>query len=75
MAGEGIRGIVLGVGVNYRIVSEPSWRVESFHKGEWTVAFYCSSQASAERCLAKCLARQKEWQSLSEAERTRRILR
>lgn len=65
----------LEIRARYRIVTEPSPRIEWLHHGEWVVVYYCSSEAGAKACLERVVAKSLEWERLSEDERRRRILR
>lgn len=59
----------------YRIISDPSWQVQSRHKGKWVTAYYCASEESAKRCKADCEKRAIEWAAMSPDEQMKSILR
>lgn len=41
----------------YRIVSEPSWQVQTNHRGEWRTVWYCGSEESAKATVERCVER------------------
>lgn len=51
------------------------WVVEAKHRGKWLIAHYCQDEASADKCLERCLLREKEWESMTDDERRSSILR
>lgn len=59
----------------YRVVFDPSWRVETCYRGGWRVAYYCSSKEGAEACLKRCEKRAAEWAQMTEEERRTSVLR
>lgn len=59
----------------YRINPEKPKIVEGWHKDEWIDAYYCTSDESARKCLARCLERQIEWDAMTEEERMACFLR
>jgi hypothetical protein len=61
--------------MEYRVVSDPSWRVEVFHKGKWIVAYYCSSEDGAKRRMKKCQKEAEKWSKMTKDERMASILR
>lgn len=59
----------------YRVDSDPSWRVMKRYKGEWVVVYYCKDEAGAYRRLDKCIQQAMKWSRMSETERMSSILR
>lgn len=49
--------------------------VECNYCGEWLVAFYCGSHENAQKCLLKCIERQKQFAAMTDQERMQSILR
>jgi hypothetical protein len=49
--------------------------VESFYKGNWVVAYYCSSAERAKKCVIECRKRHSEWKKMSSTDRIKSILR
>lgn len=37
----------LEIEFHYRLISTPSWQVQSFHGGKWVTMWYCKDEASA----------------------------
>lgn len=60
---------------HYRIISDPSWQVQSKYKGEWRTCFYCGSEESAKRCVEDLEKRHAEWLKMTPKQRMLSILR
>ncbi len=59
----------------YRVVSDPSWQVQTLHRGKWVTGYYCSSEDGAYQRLDKCVKRALEFSKLSREEQIQSILR
>lgn len=59
----------------YRITDSSSWRLETCVGGIWQVAFFCSSEESARKCMERQIVRFKKWLALTDEERMKEILR
>ncbi len=59
----------------YRVVSEPTWRVECFHDGEWKVSGYCSSEESANKAMERRIQACLRFAQMTPEERAASILR
>lgn len=59
----------------YRIVTNPSWRVQKCVNGVWRDVFFCGSEESAKKCLERQIIRFKRWLTLTPEERMKEILR
>ena len=59
----------------FRITGEPSWRVLQLWRGEWVVAYYCSTEDGAAKQLERCVRRMLEWKKMTVEERTTSVLR
>lgn len=60
---------------SYRVVSEPSWRVEKLYGTEWRVVSYCGSEDAAKRSLERNVASAIKWGGMTQDERMASILR
>jgi hypothetical protein len=63
------------IGQTFRVTGDPSWRVLKFWKGQWVVAFYCSTEDRAYRQLEKCVDRAMKWSRMTPDERILATLR
>ncbi len=59
----------------YRITVDPTPRVLKFWRGEWVVAYYCSSEDGAAVILEKCVRRELEWSRMTPEQRLNAVLR
>lgn len=59
----------------FRVVADPSWRVEYRWKGQWVVVSYCGSETTAKAALERHVARSVAWSNMTLEERTRSVLR
>jgi hypothetical protein len=59
----------------YRIVCDPSWQVQKWHRGQWVTASYCGSEESAARALERHVWRSLAWSKMNDEERIQSILR
>lgn len=54
---------------NYRIISSPSWQIQSMHRGKWVTIAYCGSEETAKASLYKKITRAIEWSKLTQEQR------
>lgn len=59
----------------YRVVFDPTPRVEALHNGEWIVGAYCSTKEGAERSFEQLVKRYVESVNMTIEERRKSILR
>ncbi len=59
----------------FRVVSEPSWRVEYLWKGQWSVVAHCKTQAAAEIFMESRIARTVLWSNMTPDQRYRSTFR
>lgn len=60
---------------HYRIISEPSWQVQSLHDGKWVTMWWCKDETAATRRLCKQVEAKIAAAKMTPDERMRSILR
>lgn len=59
----------------YRVVCDPSWRVEKRYGAEWKVVAFCGTEDAAYRSLERHVTKAIRFSQLTDDERIRDILR